>query len=189
MTATAPQIRGESLPAAGTWTIDGSHSSVEFVVRHLMVAKVRGRFSDFGGTITVGETPEASSVEVSISPASIATGDPQRDGHLQSADFFDVEAHPTIGFRSTAVRPVRGDRYEVDGELTVRGVAKPVALDLEYQGTIRDPFGNDKAVFSASTEIDREDWGLTWNQALESGGVLVGKKAKIEIEIEAVHNS
>jgi polyisoprenoid-binding protein YceI len=177
-----------ALPAPGTWTIDASHSSVEFVVRHLMVAKVRGRFAEFGGTIEVGETPEASSVRVEIEPASISTGDPQRDGHLTSADFFDVEHHQTITFASTGVRPV-GDRYEVDGELTVHGVTKPVTLDLEYQGSITDPFGNDKAVFSASTEVDREEWGLTWNQALESGGVLVGKKAKIEIEIEAVHSA
>ena len=179
----------QNLPAQGTWSIDTSHSSVEFVVRHLMVAKVRGRFSEFSGTIQVGETPEASSVEVEISVPSITTGDPQRDGHLLSADFFDAENHEVIRFRSTGVRPVKGDKYEVDGELTVHGVSKPVTLDLEYQGAITDPFGNDKAVFSASTEIDREDWGLTWNQALESGGVLVGKKAKIEIEIEAVHNA
>jgi polyisoprenoid-binding protein YceI len=188
MTATT-SIQTQNLPAQGTWTIDTSHSSVEFVVRHLMVAKVRGRFSEFSGTIHVGETPEASSVEVEISTPSITTGDPQRDGHLLSADFFDAETHPTIGFRSTGVRSVKGERYELDGELTVLGVAKPVRLDLEYQGSITDPFGNDKAVFSASTEIDREDWGLTWNQALESGGVLVGKKAKIEIEVEAVHSA
>jgi polyisoprenoid-binding protein YceI len=185
MTATAPQIQS-TLPAPGTWTIDSSHSSVEFIVRHLMVAKVRGRFSEFSGTITVGDSAETSSVEVAISPASITTGDPQRDGHLQSADFFDVEQYPTIGFVSTGVRSV-GDHYAVDGHLTVHGESKPVTLDLEYQGSITDPFGNDKAVFSASTEVDREDWGLTWNQALETGGVLVGKKAKIEIEIEAIH--
>jgi polyisoprenoid-binding protein YceI len=187
MTTTA-STQTQSLPVAGTWTIDASHSSVEFIVRHLMVAKVRGRFSDFSGTIHVGDTHEASSVEVEISPASITTGDPGRDGHLTSPDFFDVEQYPTIGFRSTGVRSV-GDHFEVDGDLTVHGVAKPVTLDLEYQGSITDPFGNDKAVFSATTEVDREDWGLTWNQALESGGVLVGKKAKIEIEIEAVHNA
>jgi polyisoprenoid-binding protein YceI len=188
MTATTPTARVRSMPAAGTWTIDTSHSSVEFVVRHLMVAKVRGRFAAFGGTIHVGDTPEASSVEVEISTSSITTGDPQRDGHLLSADFFDVETHPTISFRSTAVRPVSGERYAVEGDLTVHGRTKPVTLDLEYQGSLTDPFGNDKAVFSATAEIDREDWGLTWNQALESGGVLVGKKARIEIEVEAVHN-
>ena len=187
MTATTPQIQS-TLPAPGTWTIDSSHSSVEFIVRHLMVAKVRGRFSEFSGTIHVGDSPETSSVEVAISPASITTGDPQRDGHLQSADFFDVEQYPTIGFASTGVRSV-GERYAVDGNLTVHGVSRPVTLDLEYQGSITDPFGNDKAVFSATTEIDREEFGLNWNQALETGGVLVGKKAKIEIEIEAVHNA
>jgi polyisoprenoid-binding protein YceI len=187
MTATEFQTQ-TTLPAPGTWTIDTSHSSVEFVVRHLMVAKVRGRFSEFSGSIHVGDSPETSSVEVSIAPASITTGDAQRDGHLQSADFFQVEDYPTIDFRSTAVRSVKGERYAVDGELTVHGVTKPVTLDLEYQGAITDPFGNDKAVFSASTELDREEWGLTWNQALESGGVLVGKKAKIEIEVEATHD-
>ncbi len=187
MTTTAPRTQTQ-LPAPGRWTIDPSHSSVEFVVRHLMVAKVRGRFDEFSGDIHVGETPEESKVVVAIAPASISTGDEQRDGHLKSPDFFDVEQYPTITFASTGVRAV-GDRYDLDGELTVNGETKPVTLSLEYQGSITDPFGNDKAVFSASTEIDREDWGLTWNQALESGGVLVGKKARIEIEIEAVHQA
>ncbi len=188
MTTTAPPIRS-TLPVPGVWTIDGSHSSVEFVVRHLMVAKVRGRFAEFSGDIRVGETPEQSKVAVAIAPASITTGDEQRDGHLKSPDFFDVERYPTITFASTAVRPVKAERYEVDGELTVHGVTKPVTLDLEYQGSVTDPYGNDKAVFSASTEVNREDWGLTWNQTLETGGVLVGKKARIEIEIEAVRQS
>jgi polyisoprenoid-binding protein YceI len=187
MTTTAPRTLTQ-LPTPGRWQIDPSHSSVEFVVRHLMVAKVRGRFSEFSGDIHIGETPEESKVVVAIAPASISTGDEQRDGHLKSPDFFDVEQYPTITFASSGVRTV-GDRYALDGALTVHGEAKPVTLDLEYQGSITDPFGNDKAVFSASTEIDREDWGLTWNQALETGGVLVGKKARIEIEIEAVHQA
>lgn len=187
MTTTAPQIRTE-LPTPGSWTIDASHSSVEFVVRHLMVSRVRGRFADFHGEIEVAARPEDSKVAVAISTASITTGDEQRDGHLRSADFFDADQFPTIAFRSTGVRPV-GTRWAVDGELTVRGESRPVTLDLEYRGTIGDPFGSDKAVFSASTEIDREEWGLTWNQALESGGVLVGKKAKIEIEVQAVRNA
>jgi polyisoprenoid-binding protein YceI len=186
MTTTAPQTRTD-LPAAGTWTIDGSHSSVEFVVRHLMVSKVRGRFEAFNGEIEVGERPEDSKVAVAISAGSVSTGDEGRDGHLRSADFFDAEQFPTITFRSTGVRPV-GKQWAVDGELTVHGESRPVTLDLEYQGSLTDPFGNDKAVFSASTEIDREEFGLTWNQALESGGVLVGKKAKIEIEVQAVRN-
>lgn len=174
------------LPEAGIWAIDTAHSSVEFVVRHLMMAKVRGSFTDFSGTIEIGETPETSSVEVEIQVASVSTRDAQRDGHLTSPDFFDAEAHPAISFRSTAVRDQGGNNYAVDGDLTLLGTTKPVTLGLTYQGTARDPWGNDKAVFSAEAEIDREAWGLTWNQALETGGVLVGKKAKIEIEVEAV---
>jgi polyisoprenoid-binding protein YceI len=177
----------DSRPDTGTWTFDTAHSSIEFVVRHLMMAKVRGSFTDFSGTIEIGDSLDSSSVEVEIQVASVSTRDAQRDGHLTSADFFDVEQYPTIDFRSTAVRDQggSGNRYAVDGELTLLGTTKPVTLDLEYQGTARDPWGNDKAVFSAQAEIDREEWGLTWNQALEAGGVLVGRKAKIEIEVEA----
>ncbi len=145
------------LPEAGNWAIDTAHSSVEFVVRHLMMAKVRGSFTDFNGTIEIGDTPESSSVQVEIQVASVNTRDAQRDGHLTSPDFFDAEAHPTISFRSTAVRDQGGSNYAVDGELTLLGTTKPVTLDLTYQGTARDPWGNDKAVFSAETEIDRED--------------------------------
>jgi polyisoprenoid-binding protein YceI len=176
----------QTQPQAGTWAIDTAHSSIEFVVRHLMMAKVRGSFGDFSGSIAIGDSPETSSVEVEIQVGSVSTRDEQRDGHLTSPDFFDAEQYPTISFRSTAVRGQGGRRYAVDGSLTVRGVTKPVTLDLTYHGTARDPWGNDKAVFSASTEVDREEWGLTWNQALETGGVLVGKKAKIEIEVEAI---
>jgi polyisoprenoid-binding protein YceI len=185
MTTTAPRTDAPTLPQPGTWVIDTAHSSVEFVVRHLMVSKARGRFDDFHGELHIGDRPEDSSVNVAISAASVSTGDPRRDGHLASADFFEVERYPTITFRSTGVRPLGGSRYEVDGELTVHGVTRPVTLDTEYFGTTRDPFGNDKVIFSASTEVDREDFGLTWNQALETGGVLVGKKARIELEVEA----
>jgi polyisoprenoid-binding protein YceI len=185
-TQTTQNQTTQNLPEAGTWTIDTAHSSVEFVVRHLMMAKVRGAFGEFRGSIDIGASPEASSVEVEIQVASVSTRDEQRDGHLTSADFFDAERFPTISFRSTGVRPQGGDRYAVDGDLTVRGVTKPVTLALSYHGTARDPWGNDKAVFSAETELDREEWGLTWNQALETGGVLVGKSAKIEIEVEAI---
>jgi polyisoprenoid-binding protein YceI len=176
----------DTRPDTGTWEFDTAHSSIEFVVRHLMMAKVRGSFGDFRGSIEIGDTLETSKVEVEIQVASVDTRDAQRDGHLTSADFFDAEQHPTITFRSTAVRDLGGSNYAVDGDLTLLGTTKPVILDLTYQGTARDPWGNDKAVFSAEAEIDREDWGLTWNQALETGGVLVGKKAKIEIEVEAV---
>lgn len=195
-TTTAPEstspdsgVLAAGLPSPGTWTIDPAHSSVGFVVRHLVAAKARGRFGEFAGDIHVADRPEESSVIVEISAASIDTGQPDRDAHLRSPDFFDVEQHPTIGFRSTAVRVLDAHRFEVDGELTVRGTSKPVTLSLEYGGVVRDPFGNEKAIFSAETVLNREDFGLTWNQALETGGVLVGKHATIELEIEATRQA
>lgn len=187
MSATTTLHRDIALPAPGRWKIDPGHSSVDFVVRHLMVAKVRGRFADFDGQIDIGARPEDSSVAVAIPVATVNTGDAQRDGHLSSDDFFAAEEFPTISFASTGVRPLGGERYAVDGDLTIRGITKPVTLAMEYLGTVRDPWGNERAGFSASTEVDREDWGLTWNQALETGGVLVAKLARIELEIEAVH--
>jgi polyisoprenoid-binding protein YceI len=134
----------------------------------------------------VGERPEDSSVEVAIRAGSVDTRDPQRDEHLRSPDFLDVDRYPTLAYRSRAVRPLGGERFTVEGELTVHGVTRAVPLDLTYRGTARDPWGNAKAVFSAATEVDREDFGLTWNQALETGGVLVGRKITVEIEVEAV---
>lgn len=177
-TATHPQV--------GTWSIDQSHSSVEFVVRHLVVSKVKGRFGSFEGVITVdGADPLASTVETTIQVASIDTGDEQRDAHLRSPDFFDVEQFPTITFRSTSLRP-RGSDYDVDGELTIRGVTKPVTLTLEYNGTSGDPWGGTRAGFSAETEINRRDFGLDFDVALDTGGALVGEKIKIQLEVEAV---
>jgi polyisoprenoid-binding protein YceI len=134
----------------------------------------------------VADDPAASSVEVTIDAASIDTGDATRDGHLRSADFLDVEGHPSLTFTSTGVRAAGSGRWAVDGDLTVRGVTRTVVLDVELEGVAADPWGGERAVFSASTEIDREDFGLVWNQALEGGGVLVGRKVKIEIEAEAV---
>jgi polyisoprenoid-binding protein YceI len=182
-------VLSTDLPDAGTWSIDPAHSSVGFVVRHLVAAKARGRFGEFSGDITIAERPEDSSVVVDIAAASVDTGQPDRDAHLRSPDFFDVEQHPTITFRSTAVRPVGDERYAVDGELTIHGVTRPVTLDLVYGGAVRDPFGNDKVIFSAEAEVNREDFGLTWNQALETGGLLVGKHARIELEIEAARHA
>lgn len=185
---TSPSTRvvdGREIPAAGTWNVDRSHSTVEFVVRHLMVTKVRGRFADYDAVIQVGERPEDSRVDVTIRAASISTGDDGRDEHLRSADFLDVEAHPALSF-STSTVGASGDRWAVEGALTVHGVTKPVTLDVELGGVASDPWGNERAFFSASTEIDREDWGLTWNQPLAAGGVLVGKKVRIELEIQAV---
>ena len=178
-----------AIPATGTYAIDASHSHVGFKARHLVVAKVRGSFSELAGTVTVAEDPLQSTVEVEVQLASIDTGDETRDVHLRSADFFDVENHPTMTFRSTGIRSVGGDRYDVDGELTVRGVTKPFTLHAAFEGTATDPWGGDRAAFSATGKVNREEFGLTWNQALETGGVLVGKDIDIELEVEVVRQS
>jgi len=174
-----------TLPAAGTWTIDPSHSDVAFAVRHLGISKTRGRFGTFSGDIVVAERPEDSRVSVTIDPASVDTKDAGRDEHLRSADFFAVEEHPTWTFESTAVR-ARRDRWDVEGDLTIAGVTRPVVLETEVVGLQTDPWGNERVGFHASTEVNREDFGLTWNAALETGGVLVGKTVKIELDVEAV---
>jgi len=178
-------VDGRTVPAAGTWSVDRSHSSVEFVVRHLMVAKVRGRFTDYDATFTIADRPEASHLEVSIDVASVATGDEGRDGHLRAADFFDVENHPKATFTSSSVTPAGTDRWRVLGDLTIRDITKSVTLEVEFNGTATDPWGNTKAFFEASAEIDRDDWGISWNQPLAGGGVLVGRKIKLELAIEA----
>ncbi len=177
---------GVEIPTAGTYVLDKSHTEVGFVGRHLMVTKVRGRFSDFEGAVTIDEDPLASSVDVTIEAASIDTRDDARDGHVKSADLLDVENHPTLTFRSTGVRHLKGDKFAVTGDLTVAGVTRTVVLDLTLDGVVGDPWGGTRLAFSASTEIDREEFGITWNVALETGGVLVGKKVKIEIEGQAV---
>jgi polyisoprenoid-binding protein YceI len=177
------------VPAAGRWNLDASHSSVSFVTRHLMVSKVRGHFGEYTADITIGDKPEDSKVDVTIQVKSITTGDEGRDGHLTSPDFFDVDNFPTITFASTSVVPDGDNEWKVQGDLTIRGVTHPVVLDLEFAGVESDPWDNVRAGFSATTEVDREAWGLTWNQPLAGGGVLVGKKIKIEIEVEAIRAS
>ena len=189
---TNPAIRivgDEELPAVGTYALDASHSQVGFSVRHLMVSKTKGRFSDFAGAVTIAENPLESSVSVTIQTNSVDTRDEQRDGHLRSGDFFDVEAWPTITYESRSVRQVGEGRYVVEGDLTVKGVTRPVPLDLTFEGGGSDPWGGVRIGFSAKTELDREAFGLTWNQALETGGVVVGKKVAIEIEAEAIKQS
>ena len=181
-------VAGVELPAAGSYALDASHSQVGFAVRHLMVSKTRGRFSDFAGTVEIGENPLESYVNVTIQTASIDTRDEQRDGHLRSGDFFEVEAHPTMTYASRVVRQDGKDRYIVDGDLTIKGVTHPVPLELTFEGGATDPWGGVRIGFSARAEVDREAFGLTWNQALETGGVLVGKKITIEIEAEAIKN-
>lgn len=178
-------MNGVELPVAGTWNIDPSHSGVNFVVRHLMVGKTRGRFADWSGAITIAEDPAASTVEVTIQAASIDTKDAGRDGHLQSPDFLDVANFPTITFVSKSVSGA-GDEWKVLGDLTIHGVTREVELALDYEGSAKDPWGGSRVAFEGATEIDREEFGLTWNAALEAGGVLVGKKVKIEFEVEAV---
>jgi polyisoprenoid-binding protein YceI len=175
----------EGLPPAGTWRFDRAHTSVEFVARH-MLTKVRGRFGDFEGTVVVAERPEDSHVEVEIDAASIETRTQMRDDHLRSADFLEVETYPKLRFRSTEVRPTGARTFQLVGDLTIRDVTRPVVLEAELVGwgPGMDPSGPPKAHFSAWTEIDREDWGLTWNVAVETGGWLVGRRVRIEIETE-----
>jgi polyisoprenoid-binding protein YceI len=169
------------------WEFDLAHSSINFAVRHLMVSKVRGRFTQWTGHLALDEqNPAASTTEVQIDASSIDTKEAQRDGHLRSADFLDTEKHPHILFRSTRVEVAGDRRYRVTGDLTIRGVTRPVVLDVEYAGRVKDPWGGERAGFTARTSIDRKDFGLTWNQALDAGGVLVGDKVEIDIEIEAV---
>jgi polyisoprenoid-binding protein YceI len=180
-------VDGTPLPAAGRYEIDPSHSSTEFVVRHLGLARVRGRFASFSGTIEIADEPADSSVEVAIETASVDTRDDKRDEHLRSADFFESEAHPQMTFRSASVSG-GGEDWKVQGDLTIRGVSRPVTLDATLEGMEKDPWGNDRVAFSATTELNREDFGLTWNQALESGGLLVSKKVRIEIEVSAVRS-
>jgi len=178
-------INNTEVPVAGTWRIDPGHSEVAFIGRHFMLTKVRGRFTEVEGTIEIADDPTDSTVTVTIGMASVTSGSDDRDNHLRSSDFFDVDEHPTATFRSRNVRWNRSTA-KVDGELTIVGITRPVVLDVELLGMTIDPWGGGRAVFSAFTEIDREDWGLTWNVALETGGILVSKRVRIEIELEAV---
>jgi len=182
--ATDRIVDGRIVPHAGTWLIDPIHSDLRITARHLMVAKVRGTFEDLDATIVVAEDPRQSTVEIEAKAASVTTGTRDRDEHLRSADFLDAEQHPLIIFKSTALTPA-GDNWKLTGDLTIRGVTRPVQFDLTFEGTSTDPYGNTKAGFSAVGEIERRDWDLTWNVPLENGGVLVSEKFKIEFDIEA----
>ena len=174
---------------AGDYTIDASHSRLGFNARHAMVTKVRGQFQEFEGTAHVDtQTPANSTVELAIKAASISTGAPDRDNHLRSADFFDVEQYPTWTFRSTEVSR-DGDEWTITGDLTIKDVTKPVTIEFEETGSAVDPFGNVRVGFEGSTTINRKDWGLTWNAALETGGVLVSEKIKLEFDVSAIRNA
>jgi polyisoprenoid-binding protein YceI len=184
MTATRT-VAGVDLPAAGVWTVDPAHVEVGFVGRHFGLTRVRGRFTGVEGTIVVTDDPARSSVEVVIDMTSVRSGDRSRDDHLRSGDFFDVEHHPTATFRSTRI-DLAGPTATMTGDLTIKDVSRPVVLAVSYAGHVADPWGNDRAVFSARGTIDREDWGLTWNVVLEAGGLLVSKQITLEIEVELV---
>jgi polyisoprenoid-binding protein YceI len=180
-TQTTPQL------ATGTYTIDPSHSRLGFVARHAMVTKVRGSFNTFDATVDVdGDNLAASKVSVTIDVSSIDTRNEQRDGHLRSNDFLDIATYPEITFVSTEVTPVGDDVIRVTGDLTIKGVAKPVSIDFTYEGSAVDPFGNQRVGFEGSVVINRKDWGITWNAALETGGVLVSDKVTLEFEISAI---
>jgi polyisoprenoid-binding protein YceI len=170
---------------AGTWTIDPIHSEVGFAVRHMMVSKVRGKFKTFSGELVTGENPLDSSVTAEIDLASIETGAEQRDDHIRSADFFEVENFPTMTYRSTGVR-VEGGEYILDGDLTLKGVTKSVPLSLELNGFGQDPYGGTRAGFTATGEINRRDFGVNFNAALETGGAVVADKVTLHLEIEAI---
>jgi polyisoprenoid-binding protein YceI len=173
------------LPAPGRWSIDPGHAEVGFVGRHFGLTKIRGRFTGVTGTVELSTEPGADSVEVTIDMATVTTGDATRDDHLRSADLFDVEHHRHGQFVSTAV-DIDGDRGVVHGVLTLKGISRPVALEVEYRGAVTDPWGNDRAVFAAATRINRDDWGIGWNMVLEAGGLLVSKEIAIEIEVELI---
>ena len=187
--ATTRAFEGLQIPAAGTYDLDAAHKRVGFVVRHLMVSKVRGNFAEATATVTVAENPLESSVVASIKTASVSTGQADRDNHLRTGDFFEAEKYPTMDFRSTGVKSFDGNEFVLTGELTIKDVTRPVELLVEFEGATTSPYGQQLFGFSATTEIDREDWGLTYNMALESGGVMIGKKVKIEIEGEAIRQA
>jgi polyisoprenoid-binding protein YceI len=169
----------------GTWSFDPAHSEVGFSVRHAGISKVRGSFKDVDATLTVGSSLEDSAITVTIRTASFTSGDENRDGHVKSPDFFDVEQFPEMTFVSTS-HTGSGESYSITGDLTIRGITKSVVLEAEFNGVAVDPFGTTRAGVSASTSISRKDFGLTWNAALEAGGVLVGDKVTISIEAEFV---
>lgn len=173
----------------GTYTIDPSHTRVGFSTRHAMVTKVRGAFNEVEGTATTGPNLEGASIDLTMQAASIDTRSADRDGHLRSADFFDVETYPTLTFRSTEVTAVDEDTLRVTGDLTIKDVTRPVTVDFEFAGAATDPFGNERVGFEGSVVVNRKDFGLTWNAALETGGVLVSEKVTLEFEVSVIKSA
>jgi len=174
----------------GTYTIDTAHSRIGFVARHAMVTKVRGAFNDFEGTAVIdGAQPENSSANVTLQVASIDTRNEQRDGHLRTNEFLDAETYPTITFASTGIAHEGGNDFVVTGDLTIKGITKSISFPLEFQGIVKDPWGNDRVGFEGGVVINRKDWGVSWNAALETGGVLVSDKITLEFEISAIKSA
>jgi polyisoprenoid-binding protein YceI len=177
-------------PPSTTWQVDPVHSHVEFAVRHLMIATVRGRFAELAGTLTGGDDHhETAAIEITVPAASIDTREPERDTHLRSADFFDAVTHPEIRFRSTRITKARDATFVVDGDLTIRGVTKSIALTVHRGGHVRDPFGSERVAYSTTVKINRSDFGLSWNRALETGGVLVGDEVTVSVDLELIRTA
>ncbi|MEV3988850.1 YceI family protein [Streptomyces sp. NPDC049837] len=188
--ATATAVDPALAALTGTYTIDPSHSGVGFTARHAMVTNVRGTFTEYEGTLDLdGSDPAASGAAIDVKIASIDTGSADRDAHLRSADFFDAEQFPLMTFRSTSAEALGGTDYRITGDLTIKGVTKPITIDLEFNGAAKDPFGNERVGFEGKAELLRSEWGLTWNAALETGGVLVSDKIKLTFEISAIKNA
>ena len=188
MTSTTQTDQTDLTVTSGDYTLDSAHSRLGFVARHAMITKVRGEFADFTGSAHVdAENPENSSVNLSIDASTVSTGNADRDGHLTSPDFFDVATHPQWTFASTAVRRA-GSTWSITGDLRIKGIAKPVTIDFEETGAARDPFGNDRVGFEGQVVVNRKDWDLTWNAALETGGVLVSEKVTLEFDLSAIRN-
>ncbi len=179
-----------AIPAipAGTWAIDPTHTHIGFTVRHMMVSKVRGSFADFSADVTIADDPLESTLNATVQMASIDTGNADRDGHLRTNDFFAIDEHPTMTLVSTGFEP-DGDDFVMHADLTIRGVTKPVDFDVEFGGTGTDPWGGTRAGFTATTTINRKEWGIEWNAPLETGGVLIAEKVQIELDVELVKDS
>ncbi|MFJ7074550.1 YceI family protein [Streptomyces sp. NPDC098781] len=189
-TQAAAAVNPDLAALTGDYTIDSAHTTLGFVARHAMVTNVKGKFLDFSGTLHLdGSDPAASTASLDIKMDSIDTGSADRDGHLKSADFFKTEEFPTMTFRSTKAEALGGDDYRITGDLEILGTTRPITIDLEFNGAAKDPFGNERVGFEGKAEILRSEWGLTWNAALETGGVLVSDKIKLNFDISAIKNA
>ncbi len=194
-TTTAPatvltrEWKGLTVPTPGVFKLDPAHTHVGFLARHMMVSKVRGRFGDYDGTIVIADDLLESTVEVKIKVESIDTREDARDNHLRSPDFFEAETHPEITFKSSKIEQVGDEQFAITGLLTIKSVSREITLDTSYEGVVADPFGGQRIGFTAKAELDRFDFGLTWGAALETGGLVVGRKVALEFELEAVRQA